>query len=113
MCNTFGAEARANVPKGTFSTDCKSDCLRIGLTCRCERLCRICTHSTDPTPETRDTVDDAEYSGSIWQYESYNTSYKVGIASTLKGLVYMKICVESSSLDHKICLDRSWKRDHR
>ena len=31
MSNTFGAKAHANVLKGTFSTDCKSDCIRIGL----------------------------------------------------------------------------------
>ena len=27
----FGAKAHANVRKGTFSTDCKSNCIRIGL----------------------------------------------------------------------------------
>ena len=32
MSNTFGAKAHANVLKGTFSTDCKSDCIRISLT---------------------------------------------------------------------------------
>ena len=29
--NIFGAKAHANVLKGTFSTDCKSNCIRIGL----------------------------------------------------------------------------------
>ena len=32
ISNIFGAKAHANVRKGTFSTDCKSNCVRIGLT---------------------------------------------------------------------------------
>ena len=31
ISNIFGANAHANVLKGTFSTDCKSNCRRIGL----------------------------------------------------------------------------------
>ena len=31
ISNIFGAKAHANVLKGTFSTDCKSNCIRIGL----------------------------------------------------------------------------------
>ena len=29
--NVFGGKAHGNVPKGTFSTGCKSNCVRIGL----------------------------------------------------------------------------------
>ena len=31
ISNIFWAKAHANVLKGTFSTDCKSDCVRVGL----------------------------------------------------------------------------------
>ena len=34
ISNSFGAKAHANVLKGTFSTDCKSNCIRTGLTMR-------------------------------------------------------------------------------
>ena len=35
ISNVFGAKARANVQKGTFSTDCKSNCVTIGLSIPC------------------------------------------------------------------------------
>ena len=39
--NIFGVKAHANVLKGAFSTDCKSNCIKIGLILKIEVAC-IC-----------------------------------------------------------------------
>ena len=53
ICDIVGAKAHANVLKGTFSTDGKSNCIRIGLTAIMNPYRKFCSKDTINAKKTK------------------------------------------------------------